>query len=163
MKRFILLAVWLTVQPVIAVNQSANAPAFALKDLQGRTVQLGDYKGKVLLINFWATWCKPCLAEMPDLVKLQKEYQSHGLQIVGITCAPMTRKDVEDVAQSLKINYPILFGTDKVSDSYYASSVLPTTIIVDREGKMRGRILGILVPEEFERSIKPLLTDASNK
>jgi thiol-disulfide isomerase/thioredoxin len=168
MARFILLAMLLAAQPVIAVsptpaNQAAPAPAFALKDLQGRTARLNDYKGKVLLINFWATWCAPCLVEMPDLVKLQKEYKSHGLQIVGITCPPMTRKDVKDVARKLKINYPILFGTDKVSDEYYATSVLPTTIIVDRDGKIRGRILGILAPEEFERSVKPLLTDTNDK
>jgi thiol-disulfide isomerase/thioredoxin len=117
----------------------------------------------VLLINFWATWCPPCLVEMPDLVRLQKEYESSGLQIVGITCPPMIRKDVKDVVRKFKINYPILFGTDEVSEAYYATSVLPTTIIVDRDGKFRGRILGILAPEEFEQSVKPLLTDANNQ
>ncbi len=168
MTRFILLAVLLTVQPVTAIsqtaaNRAAPAPAFALKDLRGRTVKLSDFKGKVLLINFWATWCAPCLVEMPDLVKLQKEYESRGLQIVGITYPPMDRKDVKSVARKLKINYPIVFGTNKVSAAYYATSALPTTIIVDRDGKIRGRVLGILFPEEFERSIKPLLTDANNK
>ena len=158
MTRFILLAVLLLAQPVTAVNQSA--PAFALKDLQGGTVRLTDYKGKVVLINFWATWCKPCLVEMPDLVKMQKDYESQGLQIVGITCPPMTQKNVEDIARKLNLNYPILYGTDEVSDAYYANAVLPTTIIVDREGKIRGRILGILVPEEFEHSVKPLLNSA---
>ena len=143
--------------------QAAPAPAFALKDLRGRTVRLSNFKGKVLLINFWATWCVPCLVEMPDLVKLQKEYESRGLQIVGITCPPMTRKNVRGVARKFKINYPILFGTDNVSDAYYANTVYPTTIIVDREGKIRGRILGILAPEEFEQSVKPLLIDADNK
>ncbi|HKS39319.1 MAG TPA: TlpA disulfide reductase family protein [Blastocatellia bacterium] len=166
MTRSIFLALLLAVQPIIAVSHTPSnqsAPAFALKDLQGRTVRLSDYKGKVLLINFWATWCAPCLVEMPDLVKLQKEYESQGLQIVGITCPPMSRKDVRGVARKLKINYPILFGTDEVSDAYYATSVLPTTIVIDRNGKVRGRILGILVPEEFERNVKPLLTDANSK
>ena len=166
MTRSILLAVLLTVQPVAAVSHAPSnqlAPAFALKDLQGRIVRLSDYKGKVLLINFWATWCAPCLVEMPDLVKLQKEYESQGLQIVGITCPPLTRKDVKGVARKLKINYPILFGTDSVLDAYYATSVLPTTIIVDREGKIRGRILGILAPEEFERGIKPLLNSTASR
>jgi thiol-disulfide isomerase/thioredoxin len=161
MMRLILIAVLLIVQPVhqSPSSQLASAPAFALKDLQGRTVRLSDYKGKVLIINFWATWCKPCLVEMPDFVKLQKEYETQGLQIIGITCPPMTQKNVEDVAQKLKINYPILYGTDEVSDAYYASAVLPTTLVVDREGKIRARILGILVPEEFDRSVKPLLNN----
>ena len=166
MMRFVLLAMLLTVQPVTAISHTPSnqsAPAFALKDLQDRTVRLSDYKGKVLLINFWATWCAPCLVEMPDLVRLQKEYEAHGLQIVGITCPPMTRKNVEGVAQKLKINYPILFGTDEVSDAYYATAVLPTTIIVDTDGKIRGRILGILAPEEFERSVKPLLNSTSKQ
>jgi thiol-disulfide isomerase/thioredoxin len=167
MMRSILLVLLLIVQPATAINQSpsnqaAPAPAFALKDLRGRTVRLSDYKGKVLLINFWATWCKPCLVEMPDLVKLQEEYASSGLQIVGITCPPMTQQNVEGVAQKLKINYPILFGTDEVSDAYYANAVLPTTIVVDREGKIRARILGILVPEEFDHSVKPLLSSTAS-
>ena len=168
MTRSIVLAMLLTIQPVVAVsqkpaNRAAPARAFALKDLRGRTVRLSDYKGKVLLINFWATWCPPCLVEMPDLVKLQNEYESQGLQIVGITCPPMAQKDVESIAQKLKINYPILLDTDDVSESYYVTSVLPTTIVVDRDGKIRGRILGILAPEEFDRSVKPLLTDANGK
>ncbi len=166
MTRFILLAVLLTAQTFTAVSQTPSnqsAPAFVLKDLRGRTLRLSDYKGRVLLINFWATWCAPCLVEMPDLVKLQKEYESRGLQIIGVNCPPTTRKSVKGVARKLKINYPILFGTDKVSDAYYATSVLPTTIIVDRDGKIRGRILGILAPEEFDRSVKPLLTDANQK
>lgn len=165
--RSILLAALLIVQPVPAINHSASsqavsAPAFALKDLRGRTVRLSDYKGKVLLINFWATWCKPCLVEMPDLVKLQEEYESHGLQVVGITFPPMAQKEMKSVAQKLKINYPILFGTDAVSAAYHANSVLPTTIVVDREGKIRARILGILAPEEFDRSVKPLLNSTAS-
>jgi peroxiredoxin len=166
--RLILLAALLILQPVSAVKRQAAgqgqpAPAFALKDLRGRTLRLGDYKGKVLLINFWATWCAPCLVEMPDLVKLQKEHESRGLQIVGITCPPMSQKNVQDIARKLKINYPVLRGTHAVSDAYSANDVLPTTIVVDREGKIRARILGILEPEEFERSVKPLLAGENAK
>ena len=161
MARLILLLLLLTVEPArAAANQTTGgelAPRFALKDLKGRAVRLADYKGKVLLINFWATWCAPCRAEMPDLAKLKKEYGSRGLEIIGVTVAPMNRQSVRRVAAQLKINYPILFGTRAVSAAYGVGAVLPVTIVVDRGGKIRARILGILTPEEFDEGVKPLL------
>jgi thiol-disulfide isomerase/thioredoxin len=166
MSRLIILALWLIAHPAFAPRQAASqepgdqttlAPAFSLKDLRGRSVRLDDYKGKVLLINFWATWCGPCLAEMPDLVKLQKEFGSRGLQIIGITYPPQNRASVQRTVRQMKINYPILFGGDKIAGDYNVGEVLPTTVIVDREGKIRARILGILEPEEFDEKVKPLL------
>lgn len=136
---------------------AASAPAFALKDIRGRTVRLGDYKGKVLLINFWATWCPPCRAEMPALVKLQKQYQSRGLQIIGITSPPYQRSSVRAMARHLGVNYLVLFGKHNVSAAYDVGEVMPTTIVVDRQGRIRDRILGILEPEEFDQKVKPLL------
>jgi thiol-disulfide isomerase/thioredoxin len=169
MTRSIILALWLIAHPVSALNQSADrdaadqttpAPAFSLKDLRGRGVRLDDYKGKVLLVNFWATWCAPCRAEMPDLVKLQKEFGSRGLQIIGITYPPQNRASVRRVVRQLKLNYPILFGSGKTAVDYNVGDVLPTTVVVDREGKVRARILGILEPEEFDEKVKPLLKAA---
>jgi len=133
------------------------APAFVLKDIKGRTERLSDYKGKVVLLNFWATWCAPCQAEMPDLVKLQNKYQSRGLQLIGMTCPDYTRADVSRLARTLKLNYPILLASREVAEKYDASDVLPTTIVIDRDGKIRARILGILNADEFEQSVKPLL------
>lgn len=168
MARFIVLILWLAALPALAadktqtadqepVGQTTPAPAFSLKDLKGRSVRLGDFKGKVLLINFWATWCAPCLAEMPDLVKLQKQFGPRGLQIIGVTYPPQDRVSVRRMVRQLKINYPILFGSDKVAGDYNVGDVLPTTIVVDREGKIRSRILGILELEEFDEKVKPLL------
>jgi thiol-disulfide isomerase/thioredoxin len=134
-----------------------RAPSFALKDLRGRTVRLDQFKGKVVLLNFWATWCPPCRAEMPDLVKLQREYGDRGLQIAGITYPPERASRVRRLAGELKINYPLLFGTSEVASLYGVRDVLPVTVIVDREGRIRDRILGILTPEEFEQKVKPLL------
>jgi thiol-disulfide isomerase/thioredoxin len=133
------------------------SPQFALKDLNGKTVKLSNYNGKVVLLNFWATWCAPCRAEMPDLVKLQKEYQAHGLQVVGVTYPDYSRRAVQKVARQLRVNYPIVLGSRELAAQYDVGEVLPTTIIIDREGKIRGRILGIMEPEEFEQSVKPLL------
>jgi thiol-disulfide isomerase/thioredoxin len=140
-----------------ASSQQEPAPAFELKDINRRTVRLSDFKGKVVLLNFWATWCAPCRAEMPDLVKLQNEYRSKGLQIVGVTYPDYTRAGVRHLAQRLKLNYPILLGTAELAVQYGVSEALPTTIVLDREGQIRARILGILEPDEFEQIVKPIL------
>lgn len=140
-----------------AASQQEPAPDFTSKDISGRTVRLSDYKGKVVLLNFWATWCAPCRAEMPDLVKLQNEYQSKGLQVVGMTYPDYTRAGIRSIAKRLRLNYPILLGSRDLADHYGVGEVMPTTIVIDREGRVRARILGILEPDEFERSVKPLL------
>ena len=140
-----------------------QAPSFALKDLRGRTVRLAQFKGKVVLLNFWATWCPPCRAEMPDLVKLQREYGDRGLQIAGITYPPERAERVRRLAGELKINYPLLFGTSETALLYGIREVLPVTVIIDREGRIRDRILGILTPEEFEQKVKPLLDTLRRK
>lgn len=162
----LILAILLVFQPVfashqvtagqLAAAQAEVAPAFQLKDLRGRTIRLSDYKGKVVLINFWATWCAPCQAEMPELVKLQREYASRGLQVIGITCPPERRGNVRRVAQKFRLNYPVLFGTREITRIYEAEDVLPVTIIVDRDGNVRGRIPGILEPEEFKEKVATL-------
>lgn len=135
----------------------APAPVFELKDLKGRTVRLSDYKGNVVLLNFWATWCAPCRAEMPDLIKLQTQYQPKGLQVVGVTYPDYSRAGVRRIVQRLKLNYPILSGTRTLAALYGVGEVLPTTIVIDREGRIHARILGILEPDEFEQIVKPLL------
>jgi peroxiredoxin len=140
-----------------SAGKGASAPDFELKDLNGRIVRLSDYKGKVVLINFWATWCPPCRAEMPELVRLQKGYQSRGLQILGATYPTYSRAAVRRLARELKLNYPILFGSRELAAKYEVGEVLPATVVIDREGKIRGRILGILEPEEFDQIVKPLL------
>ena len=118
---------------------------------------LSEYKGEVVLINFWATWCPPCRAEMPQLVKMQREYGSQGLQGIGITYPPQTLKEVLRFTRSLQVNYPTALGTKETMLLFDQSETLPVTIVIDRDGKIRDRIEGILLPEEFEQKIKPLL------
>jgi cytochrome c biogenesis protein CcmG, thiol:disulfide interchange protein DsbE len=132
------------------------APVFALKDLKGKTVRLEDYKGKIVLINFWATWCAPCQSEMPELVKLQKKYRAKGLQILGVTYEPEKLRAVNRVALKFKINYPLLFGSEELSKQYKIEEVLPVTILVDREGKIQSQILGIIDTKDIEQKIAPL-------
>ena len=150
-----------TSQP--APNQSTVAPAFRLKNLNGRNVQLSDYKGRVVLINLWASWCAPCLVEMPELVKLQKEHESRGLQIIGVTYPDDSRTSIRRKARQFKLNYPVLFGTSDFMDEYQIGEVLPVTVVVDRDGNIRDRILGILEPEEFREKVAPLLGSADGR
>jgi thiol-disulfide isomerase/thioredoxin len=143
--------------PVSILRQELKAPQFALKDLNGRIVRLSDYKGKVVLINFWATWCPPCRAEMPDLVRLQREHGKEGLQIIGITYPPEQRARVRRFARGLKVNYPIILGTREIKARFSSDETLPLTIVINRDGKVIEIISGILLREEFDEKIKPLL------
>lgn len=143
--------------PASVLGQEAKAPQFALKDVNGRTVRLSDYRGKVVLINFWATWCPPCRVEMPDLVRLQREHGKEGLQIIGITYPPERKARVRRFARSVKVNYPIILGTHELKARFSSEEILPLTIVIDRNGKVSDIIGGILLREEFEEKIKPLL------
>ena len=143
--------------PIIAVGQTRHIPPLVLKDIRGRTVQLSDYKGKVVLLNFWATWCPPCRAEMPDLIKMQREYGSKGLQVIGITYQPEELGEVRRFVRKLKVNYPIALGTKEIKTLFDETETLPVTIVIDRQGNVRERIEGILLPVEFEQKIRPLL------
>lgn len=128
-----------------------------LRDLNGRTLRLSDYKGKVVLINFWATWCPPCRAEMPDLVRLQREHAKDGLQIIGITYPPEQKARVRRFASRLKVNYPIVLGTRELKSRFSSDETLPLTVVINRDGKVSDIIGGILLREEFDEKIKPLL------
>jgi peroxiredoxin len=138
-------------------EQETKAPQFELKDVSGRNVRLSDYKGKVVLINFWATWCPPCRAEMPDLIRLQREHAKQGLQIIGITYPPQTRARVRRFARSLKVNYPILLGNRQIKARFSSDETLPLTVVINRDGTVSEIISGILLREEFDQKIKPLL------
>ena len=138
-------------------GQEIRAPQFVLRDVNGRTVRLSDYKGKVVLINFWATWCPPCRAEMPDLVRLQREHAKQGLQIIGITYPPERKSRVRRFARSLKVNYPIILGTRQIKARFSSEETLPLTVVINRDGSVSHIISGILLREEFEEQIKPLL------
>jgi peroxiredoxin len=140
-----------------STEAQAKAPQFELRDVDGRTVRLSDYHGKVVLINFWATWCPPCRAEMPDLVKLQREHGKEGLQIIGITYPPEQKERVRRFARTLKVNYPIILGTREIKTRFSSEDTLPLTVVINRDGKVSDIISGILLRKEIDEKIKPLL------
>jgi thiol-disulfide isomerase/thioredoxin len=117
----------------------------------------------VVLLNFWATWCPPCGAEIPDLVKLQKEYGRQGLQVLGVTYPPERQARVLRFTRRLKVNYPVALGTRETKALFSSDETLPLTIIIDRDGKLRETISGILLPEEFEEKVRPLLRSPNPK
>jgi thiol-disulfide isomerase/thioredoxin len=139
------------------VKEKDQAPSFALKRLGNNLVRLSDYKGKVVLLNFWATWCAPCKAEMPEMVRWQEQYKKQGLEIIGITYPPYKTGSVRQVVKRLSINYPIVFADRKIVQAYAVGEILPITIVIDRQGNIVDRILGIMDTEEFEQKVKPLL------
>jgi thiol-disulfide isomerase/thioredoxin len=159
-KVLIITAAFFT-SPVLVVSQT-RAPALTLRDVNGGTFRLSDHKGKVVLINFWATWCPPCRAEIPDLVKKQREYRSQGLKIVGITYPPEKLSAVRKFVARMKINYPVALGTEKTKRLFTSSETLPITVIIDRQGNVVDIVEGILLPEEFEDKVKPLILQASH-
>ena len=157
MMRVITILLLLVVAPLVASGQTEKAPALELKDLRGRARRLEDYRGQVVLLNFWAAWCPPCRAEVPDLVKWQREYGRQGLQVVGVTYPPTDLSDVRRFARRHQVNYPVLLGAKETKALFMEGETLPITVVIDREGNVRARIEGILLPEEFEGKIRPLL------
>ncbi len=118
-----------------------QAPEFALKDLTGKNISLSDYRGKVVFLNFWATWCPPCRAEIPDFIEIYRDYQDKGMAIIGVS----VDRDEEVVAGFVKkneINYPVVMYTQKLISDYQPGNAIPVTIIIDPEGKIRFKKVG---------------------
>jgi thiol-disulfide isomerase/thioredoxin len=161
--KFLTLLLLIVSQQINAQDKPKDAPHLTLKDLRGRAVRLEDYRGKVVLLNFWATWCAPCRAETPDLVKLQREYGAQGLRVIGVTYPPESRAAVRRFVRRFKIGYPIIVGTRATKSLFIEGETLPSSVVIDREGKVRAVIEGILLPEEFDEKIKPLLEKPNAK
>ncbi len=131
------------------------APSFTLTDIHGRTVSLSDFRGKVVILDFWATWCPPCKKEIPDFIDLQREYGARGVQIVGVGLDEP--ENIREFARSHGINYPVLLGNDEVSSLYGGISGIPTTFIIDKQGNIAVRFEGFTQRAAFEREIASLL------
>ncbi|HDL65102.1 MAG TPA: TlpA family protein disulfide reductase [Proteobacteria bacterium] len=133
------------------------APDFNLKKLEGGTIKLSDYRGKVIILDFWATWCPPCRKEIPDFVELQKEYGDKGLIILGISLDQNPKQALPAFIKKYKVNYPILLTDGKVDKSYGGVTGIPTTFIIDRKGEIYKHYVGFRPKHVFATDIKALL------
>jgi cytochrome c biogenesis protein CcmG, thiol:disulfide interchange protein DsbE len=132
------------------------APDFSVTDLSGQTLQLARYRGKVVLLNFWATWCAPCRSEIPRFVDLQNEYDRQGLQIVGISLDDDPRL-VHAFYQQLRMNYPVAIGDAKFAEKYGGVLGLPVSFLIGRDGRIYAKYVGETDISRIEPEIKSLL------
>ncbi len=146
-----------TASDVNQVETGKPAPDWTLQDLDGKTVRASDFKDKVVVLDFWATWCPPCRAEIPGFVELQKKYQGQGLRIVGVSVDQASADTVKSFAQKIGINYPIVLADTNVVAAFGGIDGLPTTFIINGNGHIVKRHLGFAETSEIESEIKPLL------
>ena len=137
--------------------QPQKAPNFSLKTYDGKIVELAKLKGTVVVVNFWATWCPPCRAEIPDFIKVYDTYKSKGLEIVGIALDEDGWTKVKPFLEKNKINYPIVLGNAEVVQQYGGIEGIPTTFIVDKKGNIVDHQVGTLTKGILEQKIKSLL------
>lgn len=133
------------------------APAWKLKDLDGNDVTADKFKGKVLVVDFWATWCPPCREEIPGYVELYKKYGPDRLAIVGVSLDEAGPKVVKDFVRKNGVNYPIVMGDDAVQSAFGSMEAIPTTFLIDRNGNIRDKKVGAEPTAEYEKKIASLL------
>jgi thiol-disulfide isomerase/thioredoxin len=133
------------------------APNFALKTAAGQTVELRKLAGKVVVVNFWATWCGPCRMEIPGMLEVYKKYKGKGLEIVGVSLDQKGWSVVTPYVEKTKIDYPIVLGTEQVVSDYGNFQAIPTTFVVDKKGNIVGEHTGSMSKEAFEKMVAPYL------
>lgn len=138
-------------------SKSAFAPDFTLASTDGKTLKLSSLKGKVIILDFWATWCPPCRKGIPDLVDIKKQYGSKGVEIIGISVDQETKDEVVPFMKEYGINYPIVYGNMNVYQQYGGIRAIPTSFIIDKEGKIVASYEGLISKLAYENHIKKLL------
>jgi len=160
MKHFVFTIIILSVACVYGFAQTNNkqvAPNFSLKTADGTTIELAKLKGKVVVVNFWATWCPPCRAEIPDFIKIQEKYKSKGLVIVGVSLDQKGWTAVKPFAEKTKFNYPVVLGNEDMVNAYGGIEAIPTSFFIDKQGFIVDKQVGMLTNEAFEQKLKSLL------
>lgn len=146
-------------EPVIAAGEiGSRLPEFSVQDLHGKEVSSADLRGKVVLVDFWATWCQPCKKEMPGYQELLNRYGPQGFVVIGFKFDTMM--DMEDpvrFARNIGVKYPLAVATDDLKQKFGGIEGLPTTMLYDREGILREKIIGFEYTEAIESELKPLL------
>ncbi len=138
-------------------SQRRKAPEFTLRDADGKLVRLSDYRGKVVLLNFWATWCGPCKLEIPWFIEFERQHKHRGFAVLGISMDDDGWEVVRPFIRRLGVNYRILMGDDTVAQLYGGVDALPTTFLIDREGRIASVHVGLVSRRSYERDLEELL------
>lgn len=138
-------------------SKLAPAPSWQLRDVDGKMIRSADFNGKVVILDFWATWCGPCRMELPGFIELQRLYEKQGLAVIGVSVDEINPVEVKKFAQQLGVNYPIVLSDTKATQAFGGIEAIPTTFVIDREGRIVKQHLGFTEKEELEKEIKPLL------
>jgi cytochrome c biogenesis protein CcmG/thiol:disulfide interchange protein DsbE len=137
----------------LSFSSDKTAPDFALTDLSGNLVSLSDLKGKVVFVNFWATWCPPCRQEIPDFVEFYKEYKDKGAVILGVSVDKSPDK-VRDFMDEYNINYPVVMATNQMVSDYKPGRYIPATIVIDTNGMIQDKKVGVMDKASLEYYMK---------
>jgi cytochrome c biogenesis protein CcmG/thiol:disulfide interchange protein DsbE len=133
------------------------APDFTLKDAQGRAVKLSDFRGQVVLLDFWATWCGPCKIEIPWFIDLQRRHKDRGFTVLGVAMDDEGWDVVKPFIQEMGVNYRVVIGNDMTAQLYGGIGNLPTTFLIDREGRVATVLVGVSGRREFDEGVEKLL------
>ena len=134
-----------------------SAPDFSLKDVNGRPVKLSDFRGKVVLLNFWATWCGPCKVEIPWFIEFEQKYKDRGFAVIGVSMDEEGWEVVKPYLADRRINYRVVIGTEKVGEAYGGVESLPTSFMIDKEGRIISTHVGLVSKSDYENEIVQLL------
>ena len=154
MKRILLIiGILLIILCSIAGNRSRKkAPEFSLRSIDGKNIKLSDYKGKILILNFFATWCPPCKKEIPDFVKFYRQYKNKGVEIVGVAVGSK-EKNVKELVKKFNINYPVVMSDGRIEKLFGGIRFVPTTFIIDGKGNIIRKRIGMIGEEELKKIV----------
>jgi peroxiredoxin len=140
-------------------NQAERKPApdFELKDINGKVIRLSDYRGQVVLLNFWATWCGPCKIEIPWFVEFQRTYKDRGFTVIGVSVDEDGWEAVRPFLAGRQVNYPVVVSTPEVEQKYGGVEALPMSFLIDREGRIASTHVGLVTKKTYEDEIRQLL------
>lgn len=156
-KALLALSLLALTQPAFALSEGDRAPGFSLPKVNGGTMKLSDYKGKVVLVNFWATWCPPCRREIPDFTRVYKKYSKQGFVILGLSVDQEGASPVKSAIKEMSINYPVAMANQETVDAYGGIRAIPTSFLVDKNGKLTQKVVGGIDEKRLEAMLQPLL------
>jgi peroxiredoxin len=148
----------LPAEPSPAANKRKVAPSFSLNDSEGKTIKLADFQGKVVLLDFWATWCHGCMTEIPWFMEFHDKYKADGLAVIGVSVDDDGWKSVKPFLAERKFNYTIVVGNQEL-EKLYSVEAPPVAVLIDREGKIVETHAGVVEKDSFEKEIKELLRE----